>query len=139
MGRLQPITHVSVLCARNDYLVHVMCTRLFPRATWITPASIARIVRNMYRVGMPTGSRLEPSDFNEALMTVVRAKMGMLQMNIADLSRDTDIPRSTLSRIVNSKRQADIDQLRRIAIALKMPMAQLMTSADEILAGKDPF
>lgn len=93
----------------------------------------------MYRVGMPTGSRLEPSDFNEALMTVVRAKMGMLQMNIADLSRDTDIPRSTLSRIVNSKRQADIDQLRRIAIALKMPMAQLMTSADEILAGKDPF
>jgi transcriptional regulator with XRE-family HTH domain len=88
---------------------------------------------------MPTGSRPEPSDFNEALMTVIRAKMGMLQMNIADLSRETDIPRSTLSRIVNSKRQADIDQVRLIAIALKMPMAQLMTSADELLAGKDPF
>lgn len=72
-------------------------------------------------------------------MTVIRAKMGMLQMNIADLSRETDIPRSTLSRIVNSKRQADIDQVRLIAIALKMPMAQLMTSADELLAGKDPF
>ena len=88
---------------------------------------------------MPTGTRDEPSEFTEALMTVIRAKMGMLQMNIADLSRDTEIPRSTLSRIVNSKRQPDLNQVRLIAIALKMPMAQLMTSADAILAGKDPF
>jgi transcriptional regulator with XRE-family HTH domain len=100
---------------------------------------IARIVRNTYRGGMPTGTRDEPSEFTEALMTVIRAKMGMLQMNIADLSRKTEIPRSTLSRIVNSKRQADIDQIRVIAIALNMPMAQLMSSADDILAGKDPF
>lgn len=72
-------------------------------------------------------------------MTVIRAKMGMMQMNTADLSRKTDIPRSTLSRIVNSKRQPDLNQIRLIAIALNMPMAQLMSSADDILAGKDPF
>lgn len=72
-------------------------------------------------------------------MTVIRAKMGMLQMNTADLSRKTGIPRSTLSRIVNSKRLPDINQIRQIAIALNMPMAQLMSSADDILAGKDPF
>ena len=72
-------------------------------------------------------------------MTVIRAKMGMLQMNIADLSRETDIPRSTLSRIVNSKRQPDLNQVRLIAIALKMPMAKMFASADEVLAGKDPF
>ena len=88
---------------------------------------------------MPTGSREQPDAFTEALMTVIRAKMGMMQLSIADLARKTDIPRSTMSRIVNSKRQPDLNQVRLIAIALNMPMAQLMTSADAILAGKDPF
>lgn len=72
-------------------------------------------------------------------MKVIRAKMGIMQLNIADLARLTDIPRSTLSRIINTKRQPDINQIRLIAIALKLPMAQLMAAADDILAGKDPF
>lgn len=74
-------------------------------------------------------------------MTVIRAKMAMHKpvLNIADVSRKTGIPRSTLSRIVNSKRQPDLNQVRLIAIALNMPMAQLMASADDIMAGKDPF
>ena len=88
---------------------------------------------------MPTGSRDQPDAFTEALMTVIRAKMGMMQFNIADISRMTDIPRPTLSRIINAKRQPDLNQVRLIAIALNMPMAQLMTSADNILAGKEPF
>ncbi|MGY2747264.1 helix-turn-helix domain-containing protein [Arthrobacter sp. UYCu723] len=88
---------------------------------------------------MPTGSKDQPDAFTDALMTVIRAKMGMLQLNIADVARLTEIPRSTLSRIVNSKRQPDLNQVRLIAIALNMPMSQLMASADEILAGKDPF
>lgn len=88
---------------------------------------------------MPTGSKDSPDDFTEALMKVIRAKMGIMQINIADLSRLTDIPRSTLSRIVNSKRMPDLNQVRLIAIALGMPMSQLMESADNILAGKEPF
>lgn len=88
---------------------------------------------------MPTGSKEQPDAFTEALMKVIRAKMGIMQLNIADVARLTDIPRSTLSRIVNAKRQPDLNEIRRIAIALKMPMAQLMGTADEILAGKDPF
>jgi transcriptional regulator with XRE-family HTH domain len=88
---------------------------------------------------MPTGSKDQPDAFTDALMTVVRAKMGMMQLNIADISRLTDIPRSTLSRIINSKRQPDLNQVRLISIAIKTPMAQLMASADEIMAGKDPF
>lgn len=72
-------------------------------------------------------------------MKVVRAKMGILQLNIADLARLTEIDRSTLSRIVNNKRQPDLNQIRRIALALKLPMAQLMAAADDIMAGKDPF
>lgn len=101
--------------------------------------SLARNVRNPYRVVMPTGTREEPDAFTEALMTVIRAKMGMMNLNIADVARKTDIPRSTLSRVINSKRQPDLNQVRLIAIALNMPMAQLMTSADNIMAGKDPF
>ena len=80
----------------------------------------------MYSVTMPTGSKEQPDAFNEALMKVIRAKMGIMQLNIADLSRLTDIPRSTLSRIINTKRQPDINQIRLIAIALNLPMAQLM-------------
>jgi transcriptional regulator with XRE-family HTH domain len=88
---------------------------------------------------MPTGSKEQPDAFTEALMKVIRAKMGIMQLNIADLARLTDIPRSTLSRIINTKRQPDINQIRLIAIALNLPMAQLMAAADDILAGKDPF
>lgn len=93
----------------------------------------------MYCVHMPTGSKEQPDAFTEALMKVIRAKMGIMQLNIADLARLTDIPRSTLSRIINTKRLPDLNQTRRIAIALKMPIAQLMGAADDILAGKDPF
>lgn len=88
---------------------------------------------------MPTGTRETPDDFTEALMKVIRAKMGMMNLNIADVARKTEIPRSTLSRVINSKRQPDLNQVRLIAIALNMPMAQLMAAADDILAGKDPF
>lgn len=88
---------------------------------------------------MPTGSREQPDAFTESLMKVVRAKMGIMQLNIADLSRLTDIPRSTLSRIINNKRQPDLNQIRQMAIALNLPMAQLMAAADDIMAGKDPF
>jgi transcriptional regulator with XRE-family HTH domain len=86
---------------------------------------------------MPTGSKEEPSEFNEVLMGVIRAKMGKKQINIADLSRVTGIPRSTLSRIINSKRQPELEQVRKIAIALETPMAVLFTMADEELAGKE--
>lgn len=72
-------------------------------------------------------------------MTVIRGKMGMMNLNIADVARKTEIPRSTLSRIINSKRQPDLNQVRLIAIAVNMPMAKLMAAADDIMAGKDPF
>lgn len=88
---------------------------------------------------MPTGSKDQPDEWNDALMMVIRARMGAKQMNIADVSRLTDIPRSTLSRIINSKRLPELNQVRKIAIALGEPMASLMTKADEVLAGKDPL
>lgn len=88
---------------------------------------------------MPTGSKDQPDAFSEAIFSVVRAKMGMMQLNIADISRLTDIPRSTLSRLINGKRQPDMPQLLKIARALNMPLGQLIAKAEELLAGKDPF
>ena len=93
----------------------------------------------MYCGVMPTGSKDQPDAFTEALMVVVRSKMGAMQINIADLSRLTDIPRSTLSRIVNAKRMPELGQVRGIAMALEIPIAKLMTAADDILAGKEQF
>lgn len=88
---------------------------------------------------MPTGSKDQPDAFTDALMVVVRSKMGAMQLNIADLARMTDIPRSTLSRIVNAKRMPELGQVRSIAVALGIPIAKLMTAADEVMAGKEPF
>lgn len=93
----------------------------------------------MYSDDMPTGSKELPDAFNEALMKVVRAKMARQELNIADLARMTDIPRSTMSRIVNAKKQPGLSQIRLIAIALNQPIPQLMGAAEEVLAGKDPF
>lgn len=88
---------------------------------------------------MPTGSKDQPDAFSEAIFTVVRAKMGMMQLNIADISRLTDIPRSTLSRLINGKRQPDMPQLLKISQALTMPLGQLIAKAEEFMAGKEPF
>lgn len=94
----------------------------------------------MYSGNMPTGSKDQPDEFNEAFFAVVRAKMGMLQLNIADVSRLTDIPRSTLSRLINGKRVVDMPQMMKIANAINMPLAALITKAEELRAsGKEPF
>lgn len=88
---------------------------------------------------MPTGSKDQPDAFTDALMVVVRSKMGALQLNIADLARMTAIPRSTLSRIVNAKRMPELGQVRAISVALGIPIAKLMTAADDVMEGKEPF
>lgn len=63
----------------------------------------------------------------------------MLNLTIADLARSADIPRPTLSRIVNGHKNADVDQIRRIAIGLGMSLAGLVTAADRMMEGNDPF
>lgn len=88
---------------------------------------------------MPSGSKDQPDAFSEAFFTVVRAKMGMMQLNITDISRRTDIPRATLSRLINGKRQPDMPQMMKIARALEMPLAQLVSKAEDLQAGKQPF
>jgi len=88
---------------------------------------------------MPTGTDLQPDAFDDALMQVVRMKMARLNLNIADLSRMTDISRPTMSRIINGKRVASLAQIRRIAVAIEMPMASLWTASENLMAGKDPF
>lgn len=88
---------------------------------------------------MPTGTKDQPDAFSEAIFTVVRAKMGMMQLNIADVARKTDIPRSTLSRLVNGVRQPDMPQLLKIAQAINLPLGQLISKAEDLLEGKDPF
>jgi len=88
---------------------------------------------------MPTGTDPQPDAFEDALMQVVRARMAMIGLNIADLARLTDISRPTMSRIINGKRVASLNQIRRMCIAIDMPIASLMKAAENLLAGKNPF
>jgi hypothetical protein len=110
------------------------------------PSHLARSVALLHEknrlcivIPMPTGSKPQPDAFSDALMRVIRAKIGYQQITITELAKLTDIHRVTLSRIINGQRDAELNQLRRISIALNIPMSQLMGAADDILAGKDPF
>lgn len=88
---------------------------------------------------MPTGSKSQPNKFNDALNTVIRMKMAQLGYNITDLSTEADIPRPTLSRILSNHKDPELAQIQRIAIALKTPIARLMSAAEDLAANKDPF
>ena len=88
---------------------------------------------------MPTGTDPQPGDFSEALMQEIRARMARMNINITELSEQSEIPRATLSRILNNKRVAHLENLRQIAKALKMPLSTLFTAAERTLEGKDPL
>ena len=88
---------------------------------------------------MPTGSTKQPDAFTDALMGVIRSRISFQKISVAELARMTDIHRVTLSRVLNGQREAEMNQIRRISIALHIPMAQLIAAADDIVAGKDPF
>lgn len=102
-------------------------------------APIARNVPIVYLGNMPTGSKAQPNAFNDALNTVIRMKMQHRNYNISDLAREADIPRPTLSRILSNQKDPELSQIQRIAIALNIPIAKLMETAERLLAGKDPF
>jgi transcriptional regulator with XRE-family HTH domain len=63
-------------------------------------------------------------------MAVIRERMEELDCTAADLSRMTDIPPLTLSRILAGCTQPWIQQVRRIAIALKLSMGEFVTKAE---------
>jgi transcriptional regulator with XRE-family HTH domain len=87
---------------------------------------------------MPTGTQPEPDDFSKALMTVIRLKMAMTEKSKADIARLTDIPRATLSRILNDQRIPNITQVRMIAEALEIPLSNLITYAEGVVEGGEP-
>lgn len=79
---------------------------------------------------MPSGTKPPPDAFNRAVMAIIRARMTELDYTAADLARLADVPPSTLSRILSSEKQPSIQLVRRIAIALKLGMAELMARAE---------
>lgn len=102
-------------------------------------APIARNVTIVYLWGMPTGPKSTPNAFNEALNTVIRMQMQRRSYNISDLAREADIPRPTLSRILSGHKDPELGHLQRIAVALNIPIAKMMDTASNLVAGKDPF
>lgn len=88
---------------------------------------------------MPTNSKPAPSKLAVAVTNVVRAEMGFQNVSQADISRRTDIPPGTLSRIIRGERQMDLDQFRLICQALRVPMSDVMAAAEEVIAtGRGP-
>lgn len=87
---------------------------------------------------MPTGTQAEPDEFSKAVTTVIRVKMGMMERTKADIARRTNIPPSTLSRILNDQKLPDLTQTRLIAAACEIPLPHLMAYAEDVVGGSEP-
>lgn len=88
---------------------------------------------------MPTKKKPTPSALARAVTNVIRAEMGFQHVSQADISRRTDIPPGTLSRIIRGERQMDLDQFRLICGALRIPMSDVMAAAEEVMrTGQGP-
>jgi predicted transcriptional regulator len=67
-------------------------------------------------------------------MKIIRARMDELGVTAADLSRKTDIPPPTLSKILNCKRLPLVSTVRSIILALDLTMPKVLGVADAAVA-----
>lgn len=82
----------------------------------------------MMRETLTTGKRTEMAE--SALAIYLRRELERRGLTQQDLERDTDIPDSTLSRILNGQvREPKASQLAKIAKALGVPFWRLMEHA----------
>lgn len=65
--------------------------------------------------------------------------MAQLELNAADIARDTGISAPTLSRLFRAERIFDVSQVQKIAKVLKLPLSRLIAKAEDRVNGKDIF
>ena len=84
---------------------------------------------------MATGKKI-PTIESKALSIAIKRAMATREIKGPALAAKSGVPYSTLRKIFDLNTVADYEQLHRIADALKMPLSQIITDADEL--SKDP-
>ena len=72
------------------------------------------------------------SKATKALAAAIREAQGAANMNTAKLSRESEVPYSTLRKIRSGDQPIDYDELRHIADGLHVSVAQITRRAEEI-------
>lgn len=68
----------------------------------------------------------------DALAAAIRAEMGRQDVKATQLARMSGIPESTLRKILKYGRVIDYEELRKIAIALRVRSSALVAEAESI-------
>ncbi|MCM6776230.1 helix-turn-helix domain-containing protein [Nocardia sp. CDC159] len=69
--------------------------------------------------------------FTRAVASQLRAQLGVRKLRQADLVRATGIPKATLSSLLSGDTAIDLEQMRKIANALGIEVADIWTAAEQ--------
>lgn len=84
---------------------------------------------------MATGKK-QPTVESKALSIAIRRAMATREMKTPGLAEASAIPYGTMRKILELNTVADYEQLRRIAIALHIPLSEIVADAERL--SKDP-
>lgn len=85
---------------------------------------------------MPKAPDTKPTAQSKAIAAVIRSEMGLRQVTQADLVRKTGINQSSLSRLLSGKNVIDIVQLGSICAELRVPVAEMLSTASSLVASR---
>ncbi|WP_236036949.1 hypothetical protein [Bifidobacterium simiiventris] len=101
----------------------------------IVPFGTYRVLFGCNMSHMATGKK-KPTVESKALSIAIRRAMATREMKTPGLAEASSIPYGTMRKILELNTVADYEQLRRIAIALNIPLSEIVADAER-LAG-DP-
>lgn len=84
---------------------------------------------------MATGKK-QPTVESKALSIAIRRAMATREMKTPGLAEASAIPYGTMRKILELNTVADYEQLRRIAMALNIPLSEIVADAERL--SKDP-
>lgn len=84
---------------------------------------------------MAKGSKV-PTIESKALSIAIKRAMATRELKVKALAETSGVPYGTLRRILELNTVADYEQLQKIAVALRMPLSQIIADSERL--AKDP-
>ena len=78
----------------------------------------------------PTVAHMDTTSQPPPIIRAIEAQMAATDTTILQLSKDADIPRSTLQRRLRTGRGLQLEEINRIAAALGTTASQIITQAE---------
>lgn len=88
---------------------------------------------------MPSGARTPPGPLTQEITALVREHIARNKWNYVTVAAAARIPASTFNAIVNGHKPIDVEQLDRIAWAIRYPLEELVAKAEQNTANRQTF